>query len=97
MNTGSDVVLTNNYDPLFDHTLRSDCPISKCTLMDSTCNNPTSTPHVKLGPAPDYALIGIRSNFLGYTDNLCVSCVISPLGRVDGVFIGANLPDFTKT
>ena len=65
--------------------------------MDASCVTPSTQFNVFLSGLDPYPLTATRTNFYGYTENLCVSCVISPLGRVDGIYVGPNLPDFIKT
>ena len=69
------------YENVFTHTLKIDCPVTNCFLEEPTCNGiPYSSPNIVFGVTPFYEMSGIRTNSVGYTENFCIKCIVSPLG-----------------
>ena len=74
--TSSSIVIAADYETVYTHVQKNDCPLSSCSVFDSGCSVALGSTDVSLGSTPTFSLTASEVNPLGYTLTLCYKCII---------------------
>ena len=80
--TTTSIAVAANYEEIFTHVNKNDCPLTSCEIFDTDCSATTlvsAQSDVILGSTP-YGLTASEVNSSGYTLTLCFKCTIQPVG-----------------
>ena len=65
-----------NYEEVFTHSKKTDCPVAYCELKATGCSDPlASQTNVVLGSSP-FHVTAKTSNTDGYSVEFCYSCLV---------------------
>lgn len=68
------VLAKDGFTGFFQNNRESQCPIQKCTLLESGCKKPYEGQNVKMGESAPYTISTQYNKILGFSENLCIQC-----------------------
>ena len=83
--TATSIIVATDYEKVFNHGNKVDCPLVSCQMFDTGCSTTTvvsAQSDVVLGSTPTFGLTASETNPLGYTLNLCYKCTVQPTGSL---------------
>ena len=86
---GSDIEITATFNAIFMHSLTSTCPVSSCSLQDTSCGSPLGSSNLSIVSSTG-KMEAKRTVASGYTETLCYRCIVAPTTP------GENPITFTK-
>lgn len=77
--TGGTTTLTHaNYEVIFTHTKKSECPVTLCTKYKSDCSSDLGDDNdIVIGSDPNYSISGKVNSANGYNHNFCYKCTVT--------------------
>ena len=83
---GLRVEVVTDWTAIFTNNQPTDCPLTQCELMDSSCSSSSTSLNVGLTSSPSYGITGSETNPVGYSEQVCFRCGVQPAGQAEIFF-----------